>query len=594
VPTTMDDSLTVVEGTTATIDILTNDDFLPGPNTSITDVGTGTASGMIVFDPLTGELDYTPATGEEGSTVTVVYQVCNTAVTPNVCKNATVAITVQTDTDNDGTPDVTDSDDDNDGTPDVTDPNPQIPIANNDLFTVVEGISSSTNILVNDDFLPGPNTSIINTNSGTASGAVTFDPLTGEMSYIAAPGEGGTTVTVVYQVCNTAVTPNVCENATITITVVGDDTDGDGIPNAVDLDDDNDGIPDIIEQGGDPTLDTDGDGVIDSLDLDADGDGVPDVIESGNEGLDADNDGRLDGPFGTDGIADDVQETPDDGGINYTPQDTDGDGISDFQDIDDDDDGVDTINEDVDIDGSPIGDDTDGDGIPNYLDTDDDGDGVLTEDENPDSDGDGDPLTGETQDTDGDGVPDYLDTDDDGDGVDTINEDLDTDGNPINDDTDGDGTPDYLDTDDDGDGILTENETPDPNGDRIPDDAIDSDGDGTPDYLEPNESDPNAEDDLEVFNVVTPNGDGDHDVLIINNIENFPANELKVFNRWGVLVYEALGYGRNGEFFRGESNGRATISKDRLLPVGTYFYVLTYKVSTGETKKRSDYLYINR
>ncbi|MEW7280177.1 gliding motility-associated C-terminal domain-containing protein [Aquimarina sp. 2201CG1-2-11] len=600
VPTTMDDNLTVVEGTTNGVNILTNDDFLPGANTLITRTG-GNAGGTVTFDPLTGVMNYTPLAGEEGSTVTVVYQVCNDVnadspgnTTDDVCEDATVNITVQTDTDDDGTPDVTDTDDDNDGNPDTTDPNPQIPVANDDVQIVTAGILGTIDVLTNDDFLPGINTSLTNTGLGTATGVISFDPLTGDLSYTATAAESGTIVTVVYQVCNTAVTPNVCENATVNITVIGDDSDNDGIPDPIDLDDDNDGIPDTVEQGGNPTLDTDGDGIIDSLDLDSDGDGVLDVIESGGNGLDVNNDGQVDGPYGTDGIADSIQNTPDDGMINYTLMDSDEDGTSDFQDIDDDGDGVYTINEDVNIDGSPVGDDSDEDGIPNYLDTDDDGDGISTEEENPNNDADGDPFTGDTQDTDGDGIADYLDTDDDGDGVNTIEEDVNDDNNPLNDDTDADGVPDYLDTDDDGDGILTIDETPDPNGDGNPDDAFDSDGDGTPDYLEPNDFDTNSEDDLEVFNVVTPNGDGDHDIFIIRNIENFPANELKIFNRWGVLVYEALGYGRNGEYFSGESNGRATINKDRLLPVGTYFYVLTYKTSSGETKKRSDYLYINR
>ncbi|MDH7447836.1 DUF7507 domain-containing protein [Aquimarina sp. 2201CG14-23] len=259
------------------------------------------------------------------------------------------------------------------------------------------------------------------------------------------------------------------------------DTDGDGIPNIIDLDDDNDGITDIEEQNGDPLLDTDGDGIIDSLDLDADGDGIYDYIEAGHDGIDSDGDGTIDGPYGDDGIPDQVQDDPDTGEVNYDPQDSDGDGIDDFQDIDD-----------------------------------------------------------------------------------------------------------------DNDGIPTEDENPDPDGDMVPDDAFDSDGDGIPDYLEPNNSDPTAEDDLEVFNAVTPNGDGDNDVFIIRNIENFPENELKIFNRWGVLVYEAIGYGQNQEYFRGESNGRATVNQERQLPVGTYFYVLAYKNDSGISKTRSGYLYINR
>lgn len=123
-------------------------------------------------------------------------------------------------------------------------------------------------------------------------------------------------------------------------TIIQLDSDGDGIPNSEDLDDDNDGITDIEEQNGFDFLDTDNDGIIDRLDTDSDGDGIPDVIEAGHGVADTDGDGRLDGPVGTDGIPDSVQNNPDGGMVTYTPTDTDNDGIHDFQDIDDDGDGV--------------------------------------------------------------------------------------------------------------------------------------------------------------------------------------------------------------------------------------------------------------
>ncbi|WP_282069604.1 gliding motility-associated C-terminal domain-containing protein, partial [Olleya namhaensis] len=209
-------------------------------------------------------------------------------------------------------------------------------------------------------------------------------------------------------------------------------------------------------------------------------------------------------------------------------------------------------------------------------------------------------------DTDGDGIPNWMDTDDDNDGVDTINEDYadtdDSDGDidptgdddPTNDDTDGDGIPDYLDTDDDNDGILTPDEYPDPNEDGIGfgDDAVDSDGDGLPDYLDVNNAAP-SEDDLEIFNAVTPNGDGENDVFIIRNIELYPENTVKIYNRWGVIVYETSGYAQNGNFFKGESNGRVNVQVDEQLPVGTYFYTIEYNKS-GDTKSRAGYLYIQR
>ena len=69
--------------------------------------------------------------------------------------------------------------------------------------------------------------------------------------------------------------------------VVKDDSDGDGIDNAFDLDSDNDGILNTVEGG---TADTDGDGTPDYLDLDSDGDGCYDVVEAGYD--DPDGDGR--------------------------------------------------------------------------------------------------------------------------------------------------------------------------------------------------------------------------------------------------------------------------------------------------------------
>jgi len=74
---------TAMIGMSQTIDLLSNDDFLPdntstpGSDVYITDAGTGSGNGIIVFDENTGELIYTPSTGEGGRIVTVTYTVCN-------------------------------------------------------------------------------------------------------------------------------------------------------------------------------------------------------------------------------------------------------------------------------------------------------------------------------------------------------------------------------------------------------------------------------------------------------------------------------------------------------------------------------------
>jgi hypothetical protein len=61
------------------------------------------------------------------------------------------------------------------------------------------------------------------------------------------------------------------------------------------------------------------------------------------------------------------------------------------------------------------------------------------------------------------------------------------------------------------------------------------------------------------------------------------------------MVYDAKGYNNDDVSFRGESNGRATISKGEQLPDGTYFYVIKILEDNGEIKlDKAGYLYLNR
>lgn len=90
---------------------------------------------------------------------------------------------------------------------------------------------------------------------------------------------------------------------------------------------------------------------------------------------------------------------------------------------------------------------------------------------------------------------------------------------------------------------------------------------------------------LTVYDVMTPNGDGDNEVFTIEGIELFD-NTLKIFNRWGVLVYETQNYKND---WKGISDGRATLAKKEKLPAGTYFYVLEL---TESGKQQAGPLYI--
>ncbi len=345
-----------------------------------------------------------------------------------------------------------------------------------------------------------------------------------------------------YTVCDTS---GNCDTATITILVnppgLNLDTDNDGIVDAfedLNIDGDNDPVTD-------PT-DTDGDGIPDFLDIDSDNDGIPDNIEAQDtlgyippSNVDADDNGL-----------DDAYENG--GNVGLIPIDTDGDGIPDYVDDDSDNDNVPDAIEgnDLDQDGIPdvvlIGSDKDNDGLDDAF----EGSTVIDVDVNDEIDN---PAT-DMLDTDSDGVADFRDSDDDDDGIETIDEDLDMDGNYANDDSDGDGRPNYLDSD-----------------------------------LDETQVDP-----IDVINVITPNGDGVHDVLEIDGLEFFPNNTVKIYNRWGVLVYSTNAYNTVGNVFDGTSEGRVTVDKDNKLPVGTYFYIVDYEDLSGNMKQLSGYLYINR
>lgn len=101
---------------------------------------------------------------------------------------------------------------------------------------------------------------------------------------------------------------------------------------------------------------------------------------------------------------------------------------------------------------------------------------------------------------------------------------------------------------------------------------------------------------LTVHNAITPNGDGENDTMIIEGIvgECYTDNNIEIYNRWGILVYEARQYDNSSVVFRGQSEGRATVAKEKELPAGTYFYILKYRDTEGQNYEKSGYLYISR
>jgi gliding motility-associated-like protein len=72
---------------------------------------------------------------------------------------------------------------------------------------------------------------------------------------------------------------------------------------------------------------------------------------------------------------------------------------------------------------------------------------------------------------------------------------------------------------------------------------------------------------LFIPNAFTPNGDGDHDVWVISNMNLYNSVKVSVYNRWGNKVYENADY-------QNDWSGTSTDGKN--LPGGVYYYIIDF------------------
>lgn len=89
--------------------------------------------------------------------------------------------------------------------------------------------------------------------------------------------------------------------------------------------------------------------------------------------------------------------------------------------------------------------------------------------------------------------------------------------------------------------------------------------------------------DIIVFPDMSPNGDGlGHETLTVQNIENYPINDIQIFNRWGNIIFKMSGYDNDENAFKGKANTGMLLG-DVEVPDGTYYYIL--KVFNPNTSK---------
>lgn len=78
--------------------------------------------------------------------------------------------------------------------------------------------------------------------------------------------------------------------------------------------------------------------------------------------------------------------------------------------------------------------------------------------------------------------------------------------------------------------------------------------------------------------IITPNGDGLNETLFFDDLGDYPDNKLVITNRWGSVMYEVKDYQNN--WFGQNANGK-------LLPEGTYYYLMQFALSEGKTQMGS-------
>ena len=90
---------------------------------------------------------------------------------------------------------------------------------------------------------------------------------------------------------------------------------------------------------------------------------------------------------------------------------------------------------------------------------------------------------------------------------------------------------------------------------------------------------------LEFRNVITPEGDGLNEYFQINCLNLYQENSLKIFNRWGQLVYETQNYANDW-------TGINRLGED--LPAGAYYFVFEYMDEQGDMQQLKGHITLIR
>ena len=106
------------------------------------------------------------------------------------------------------------------------------------------------------------------------------------------------------------------------------------------------------------------------------------------------------------------------------------------------------------------------------------------------------------------------------------------------------------------------------------------------------EPDCNCLEDMFISKAITPNGDIYNDYFKVEGIDDCGIPTLKMFNRWGALVYESNDYDAKKGRWRGTAeNGGTTLGGNNELPTGTYYYII--EIRNSNIKAITGHVYLS-
>ncbi|WP_315155093.1 gliding motility-associated C-terminal domain-containing protein [Capnocytophaga leadbetteri] len=95
-------------------------------------------------------------------------------------------------------------------------------------------------------------------------------------------------------------------------------------------------------------------------------------------------------------------------------------------------------------------------------------------------------------------------------------------------------------------------------------------------------------------NAMSANGDDKNDYFHIVGIENYPDNQVTIYNRNGEKVFTISHYDNRQRVFKGIVEGEVSLSKTASLPQDTYFYLIEYYDENRQLQRQVGWLYLKR